>query len=834
VVDVNRAVAERLYRQLTDCRVRYDQAVWQPGAGQRLRHPGWALSPRESATCIEFALIYAAMCLRERVVPYLVMLCGESAAHVMVAIDLRRALKEGPPSPSPKPEGTEAEPSSGVYRVIDRDTLASDPGLLLLDCTHASVTYPLSFKDGVAAADATLRLSESCRENEPAYYDVHLVDVALRHALGDEPLDAPTGRAALRHPLPTPQRAIRAFPSRELIVARLNGRSGTVVALGPQGVGKSELARHAAATVDNGVGWFLAAASKVALINALAAAELYERGWHLEDLEVADRDAFARAALTRLAGADAPWAVVVDNADRGPDELRGWLPEPDPAAGQLVIITTTNSNWHGSGFEVLNVDPLLSEEVTELLEHPRLVELALGRPLLIHAFVALRRFLRLSPKELAEGLDTSGDPDEPTTGPRAFWGLLRDALTVPHTVEVASMLAWLPPDRTPLDVLEAITPGSGQAVEALLAAGLIGRIGDSEAAVSLHRLLGRVIREDVQGRGSDTATVTKLLGVPEARDLLMSEADADTTAALASSLYHGTPPSDSGCDERALGVALCALGAMQEMHETTKTSSLTFGQALDYLDEADPQNHSLIADCLHGQAREVNQHHVKDPRQVADARQKIEHAIALCDPGDAGGIGKHEALEGLLRQRHAVNGMPCGSVEQIAELHEALKILEQSWTRRREALGDGHPLVDRGLFNRGGIRIDLAQREPTKAVEYLTVAEQVYGATLEYRTRTYRDPHPLTAASHYGLAVTWYYRALLDPSADAQTLLFNATKEASIALDQRWYTDGSLDGEDAVKSAHLLSKITLARCHRVKGNAELASFMDEVTRELKQ
>ena len=819
---MNRTVAEELYRQLRECRVRYDRAPWHPGRGQRLRDPGWVLAPRGSATCIDFALLYAAMCLNERLAPYLILLRG-SRAHAVVAVDLKRSADA--PHQTEVPRWARME-QTGVFRVIDREALVRDSRLLLVDPTCCSAPDSRNFEESVDEATAAVR--------DETYKHSHAIDVALRQFNEDHQLGRPNSRGALLQPLPMPLSPIRAFSSRKDLVAELTGRSGTIVVLGPQGVGKSELARHAAANVDRGRGWFLGATNKAALINSLAAAELYERGWQLKDLELADRDAFGRAALTRLAGRDAPWAVVIDNADRGPAELRGWLAEPDPVAGQLLIVTTTNPDWRDSGFEVLDVHPLLPTEVTDLLEHPKLVELAAGRPLVINAFVALRRFLELSSEELANELKALGDIDEPTTGPRAFWALLRDVPRAPAgMVELASILAWLPPDRMPLEVLAAIIPGSDQAIETLAEAGLVNRLEGYEAAVTLHRLFGHVIRDDLQARRADTSTVIRLLSVPEARNLLTREADAETTAALAASLYGGNPPATSGFDERELGVALWALGTMQETHETTRVSGLTFGQALDHLDQADQRNYPLIADCLHGQAREVNQHHVKDPEKVADARANIERAIALRDPNDAGGIGKHQALEGLLRQRYAVNAMPFGSAEQISELHAALEIIENSWAQRRQAMGDGHPLVDRALFNRGGIRIDLAQREPTRAVEYLSVAEKVYTTTLEYRTGTYRDPHPHTAASHYGLALTWYYRALLDPSADTETLLFDATREAFISLDQRRHTDGGRDGDDAVKSAHLLSKITLARCRQVKGSAEIASFMDEVAREFR-
>lgn len=822
---VAKMIVERLYEQLRGCEVRYDTAPWQPGAGQRLRHPGWALSPRESATCVDFAILFAAMCLRERLAPFLVFLRGDHdgvpVGHVMVGVDLDRA----PQSP------TEAAPLAacagelpiGVSRVTEREFLLVDPGVLLVDVTLASLAHHASFEQAVSGAAQALAL--------PDYRDVHLVDVAVRQHDGDTPLPAPTGRAALRRRLPGPRHALERFPSRAQAAARLAALSPRMVVIGHSGVGKSELARDAAARVDQGLGWFLTATNEAALVASLAEAELAESGREAGELDNVDRTELARGALNRLARVDTPWVVVVDNADCPPAKLRKWLPAPDPAAGQVLIVTTTCGDWRGDSGQIINVDALEPEEVAALLGDARLVELAAGRPLLVQAFLDARHYLNLSPQELGAQLAGAEAELDDLTGPRALWALLRDALT-PEAADAARALAWLLPDRTPVDALAHAGFEAGTAAKELLNAGLVGRPGDVRApVVSLHRLFGSAIRADLRAHSADRVMVTRLLAVPEVHELLLAGADAEITGQLADSLIDRDPAASPASRDRGRGMALWALGAMQEMHQGAATSAATYAHAMAYLDEHEQKDRPLIADCLHGRARQINQQRRPSADAVAQARRWMARAIELREETDLAGRSKHRALDGLLLQRHARDGLPFASAEQIAGLREAQHILEQSWRERRGAGADPR-LVDRAYFNRAGVRVDLAQRVPSEAVELLTVAEQVYRETFAFRRIAYRDPSPLTAASHNGLATCLYYRAALDPDADRDALLVEATSEAVMALDQRRVTDGDRDGGDAVKSASILAKIALSRV-QAAGKEPFADLLADLDRELR-
>jgi len=827
-----RTIAERLYEQLAGCAIRYDTAPWEPGAGQRLRHPGWTLSPQESATCVDFAILFAAMCLRERLAPFLIMLRGERdgvpVGHVMVGVDLDRdpaALTAAVPLAA-----CTEERSAGVSRVVDRDLLVEDQAVLLVDPTSASRDHLLSFDQAVIEAGKTLGFAD--------YGHVHLVDVARRHGLGDTPLPAPTGRAALRRRLPGPRHPIETFPSRAEARERLAGLSPLMVVVGDSGVGKSELARDTAAGVDHGVGWFLTATNEDALIASLAEAELAERGGQqgLPDDRVL-REELARAALSRLGRADTPWAVVVDNADCSPSKLRRWLPKPSPAAGQVLIVTTTESEWREESGEVVPIESLQPDEVEAQLGDARLVQLAAGRPLLIQAFLAAAAHLQASLEQLAVRLgaaagglqDLEGLQD--LAGPQALWDVLSDEFSEP-AADAAKALAWLLPDRTPVGVLDQAHPGAQAGVDELVSAGLASwSIDGREQVVSMHRLFGRVIRQNLRERQQDRRIVTALLGLPAVQELLLLGADPEITAELAASLIDATPPGSATSRDSQRGVALWALGTIQEMYEGAEVSAATLEHAMSYLDEDQADDRPLIADCLHGRARQVNQQRRPSPDAVARAREWVARAIELRDQSGIAGLSKHRALDGLLLQRHARDDLSFGSDAQIAGLREAMDILEASWLERRAVPGVDQRLVDRAYFNRAGVRVDLAQRVPAEAADLLEEAEKVYRETLEFRRGTYPEPSPLTAASHNGLATCLYYRALLDAGADRGALLVEATEQATLALGQRRITDGDRDGNNVVKSASILAKLVLARIQAVDANA-FAEVLADLGQEL--
>ena len=86
--EAGRLIVEELYERIRSRHIRYGTAQWTPGVGQRLRDPGWVLRPGEPATCVDLALLFAALCLRERLAPYIVLLRDRDTAHALVGVDL--------------------------------------------------------------------------------------------------------------------------------------------------------------------------------------------------------------------------------------------------------------------------------------------------------------------------------------------------------------------------------------------------------------------------------------------------------------------------------------------------------------------------------------------------------------------------------------------------------------------------------------------------------------------------------------------------------------------------------------------------------------------------
>ena len=824
-----RTIAERLYQQLVGYEIRYDVAPWEPKVGQRLRHPAWTLSPSESATCVDFAILFAAMCLREQLAPFLVMLRGERdgvpVGHAMVGVDLDRspeALAITQPLAACENKG-----SSGVSRVLYPESLIEDPAVLLVDPTLASRDHKRSFKEAVLEAGKTL--------TSGIYRHAHLVDVAQRQAFGDTPLPVPEHRAALRRRLPEPRHVLESFPSRAGVQRRLTPPPSKVVILGESGVGKSELARDTAAGVDNGVGWFLIATNENTLITSLAEAELAERG---ERQGVSDdrdlRQELARAALSRLGRADTPWAVVVDNADCPPSTLRRWLPKANSDFSQVLIVTTTKDEWQEEGHEVVRIEALQPDEVQVQLGDGRLVRLADGRPLLIQAFRVAAVYLKVSLDLLAERLEAAADGLQDSAdrlvGPWALWEVLSDKLTKP-AADMAKSLAWLLPDRTPVGVLNQAHPSAQADVDELVSSGLVSRSTEGgEHVVSMHRLFGQVIRQRQRTQRQDRRIVTELLNVRDVRELLLLGADPEITTELERSLVDLTFPLDAVRRDHRRGKALWALGTIQEMYQGVKTSAKTFEHATSYLDEKKGEDRPLIADCLHGRAREINQNSAFCPKAITQARAWMAKAIELRDVDDIVGRSKHRALDGLLLQRYACNTLPSVS-DQIAKLREAMEILDESYNEREKVQGVDRRLLDRASFNRCGVRVDLAQRVASEAVKHLRDAELIYRETLDFRSTTYPDPSPLIAASHNGLATCLYYLALFDRGADQDALLAQGTEHAIEALRQRRILRGDQDDGDVLKSASILAKLALARVWKIDYR-DFAKVYADVGREL--
>ena len=288
---------------------------------------------------------------------------------------------------------------------------------------------------------------------------------------------------------------------------------------------------------------------------------------------------------------------------------------------------------------------------------------------------------------------------------------------------------------------------------------------------------------------------------------------------------------DEGAGEdEAVGVALHGVAWLLELHTRTRESGDVYAAAARHL----AGRVDLLADCLHGQARTVNQHHANEPERLLEALEFARAAQELVRGTEYERLAdRSRALEGLLMQHLAKFPEPGES--KLDLLRAAKEVIEDSHRRRVASLPVDDPELLRSAFNGAGVRIALAKDDREAASKHLDDAWRIYVDVATGRRAIYgRDIHPHVAACLYGQAVVDYYRALLlhaDPVQRADWLR-RATDNAADALRQRQAQEGSLDLDESVKSASLLSKIALARsASPVATDTDVAGLVAEAMRE---
>lgn len=818
---LRRRLALEQYQRLADLEIRYDREPFTAGGRQPIRYPQWVL--QESGTCLDLALLFAAMCQANRVAAYIALASQldpegkvSGPGHAFVVVDLNRDLSWSSFRPKPFDSAETVEP--GVHRfTTDRAELTQlvDEGTLLAgDVTKATVPRSQSWSRAVEDGMAWIRGADPERVNNR----LDLVDIVTLHADEDapvHPLLPPKFQQAIRRYAPPAARKFHDYPSRRRVLERLDtgGPTGRIALIGDQGVGKSRLARE----VLGGKGWFLNASSTENLIRELATAELREIGQldHLAgDLELSDAKAYADKALVRLNSADSSWRVVLDNANGSPADIASLVPEPDRDKRQSVIVTSTNPDWaKATGFEPEWLQPLKKDDLPgELGTESELVKLIGGRALLVDAFLRLMEATGWTPRDLVSRMDgaieATSAPAE-FDGPRALWHVLSRIKSFDaDDREVAYLLSWLPADEIRPELLNQVYPKGIAAARHLVRWGLVSELPD-ESRFAVHRLFGTVLRSEQKGPEADERVI-ELLQDEKVVDALGERGEQETLDLLIEKVKQADDESGAS---RPLGRALAGLGSMQELHGGVGVSAGLFKRALRHLDPDDSADRSLVATCLHGRSRDVNQHHGRDEPLVREALGWIEQSIALrLQEGDVVGAARGRAMEGLLIQKTA--HFTDSAEGQLQIYLSAKETIDQSYEDRREVASEAE--VARAQFNKGGVRVNLAQLDRAdRARDHLDEAESAYGEVLTVRRSLYaRTVHPHIAACISGLARVGYYRAiqLVDANhARRVAWLREATGYATQALSDWQVLDGDEDRNEVAKSGALLAKIALAR-----------------------
>jgi hypothetical protein len=856
-----RGIAHRIYDSILALDLKYMHEPWRLerfglrefADMQRVRYPAWIW--RDSGgTCLDLAILYAAALMKAQIRPYIAILypgeLAESArgvpqGHAFVIADLQRPLTDqywdrAVPGPLEKPASEEGEKGTLVIRagqVLPRRFLAVDP-------TRATTNFPLG---GGKTSTSTEGFAQT-RAAASAYLvntEAKVCDVATAQLEGFPALGRPadTATPAIWTRLPEmPQESD--YPSRRTQRVNLTRARGRIVIYGPPGSGKSTLACLRARSADGGYGWFLNAADRSTLQAQLAQAENDQRARSYEQpLEKLDQAPFAELAVRRLEVSEAPWVLVLDNADGEPGDVIPMLPR-NIGSGQTVIVTTTNPQWLKEWPEAapetpaahVLLKPLDSSDMPGIDESLR--PLMDGSPL----------FYEAARMAISFGASI---PQAPESAAGLAWQLARDYLSGnAAALDLAHLVAWGPPTALPVGDFADFFANDGMPdaladlAQPLAEAGLVRLLTQPVPSVLMHRLIAARIRADerliqVPGHPQPVPAPVALMAASAGQNLMTRLGDAESFKRLEAEL--GSEP-DSLVPKRTWALAVYGIARAGEIRGRSAQSSSLFEKAIGSLDQR--LDLSLLSECWNGRARHMKDHPPADRAEHIPAlNMALAWALTARELGtraaENASEGSRQQLWDLIRaeRAHAMQGLimrkqanhfddPAAQKRRRADAMAMLAESEDLRVAYLEQLGiSDSPDMDRARFNLGGSGIGLAKlSRDAEAEGYLRDTLEAYERAKQIRVRRFGEGMALAsvASCDHGIALAYYYSALLeaDPRRDrggeyrpvsAQTrmlLLRQASAACAQALrDRTLLAPADGDGDDALKSDELTIKV---------------------------
>lgn len=882
-----------VWSQFTRLNIPYQHPPWVAGGVQRLRDPELVLA--EGGTCIDLVLTFAAMCLAADLRPYLVVdpAFTPEEGHALIGVDLATGINVGRGS-----IGSDSDVATGDYipPLLTRAQLRRniDNGSVeLLDCTNAALDLGLGLasrgvegrKDAGRFARSFLQHESTGDVDEWTKGIVAVVDIVAvqRTRTPYSELDR-SKRAAITGHLPAAPPWL-SYPKREELiddvlagfseVVRLNrlesepqeevdsdgsvsDRAWTIL-VGPAGTGKSRLAHEVATRFESGAAWWLTSNDERTLRRSLAAAQASETGRTIKGTDMLGRDEETDAALARLRTSAMPWLVVLDNANCTPANLGRSRPRPRVELGQRALVTTL-SEYEAAWRKILpnaryfTVVPLSDDDLkavgSTLSKSVR--DAAGGSALLVGAYTSLQRIFG---DDLEEKLAaTSGN------GAERLWKVLLE-LGTDEEIEAAHRLSWLPPDGLPAQI---IGPMVGRlSILGVLTQSLVRSA--SEPLYDLHREIGRAARSTDP---TPVEHVISLLENAESFDYLDRFGDTETLDEMANVLL---PVHREGRSSEGLGPALVYLARLFELYGRVVARGSTRSAEEMHIEasQRDDVQGLLLAECLHGRARAVNQDNNRNSpvdqetgetdqdhaRRNAEREGFVDGALVMIEEaktlraGDAKLVARSDAVLGLLQQKKARFLPPDERANALVAaygvlMHSRDVRVEIIRDERRSAGVDDETLLDldpeiaRARFNLAGAANDIARALPVTDPEgrshYLDEARNTYEEVLNLRRAIYGTsrPHPHIVACIRGLGLIAYQRSwLVDAGKESRV----ASLRASHAYLTQAMSDDELldfeDGTDVAKTLLLIAKAAERRLLLSAGRDQLSSMRSQADTE---